>query len=274
MVLDVELLYRQHLTDTDRRVLASFGSGAPLASLLSRPDVEAAVFGSDGEPGRTDGLAMVSPFLLFAVAIHRTVQRLETTTFVEERWAPRQRVPLFDVASLRRLVADPLRRYFLVELLASYTRVASGATWTRTGRGWRRRRYSELDPARMAELLEVVPEEQRPGVYRRLGDLALFLTGVFPDRAALPPGAGGERLLRLSGVPADAEVRDTALFELLGARWYGKAVAMASAAGVPATGTLAVTAEIGRHFGDARRVLNAVTDRYLFPFRERWFGPS
>jgi hypothetical protein len=28
------------------------------------------------------------------------------------------------------------------------------------------------------------------------------------------------------------------------------------------------------HFRDARRVLNAVTDRYLFPLREQWFGTS
>src|SRR5690348_10230268 len=35
-----------------------------------------------------------------------------------------------------------------------------------------------------AGLLEAVPQAERPGVYRRLGDVTLFLTGVFPDYAA------------------------------------------------------------------------------------------
>jgi hypothetical protein len=29
---------------------------------------------------------------------------------------------------------------------------------------------------------------------------------------------------------------------------------------------------IAEHFGDARRILNVVTDTYLFPLREQWFG--
>lgn len=276
--MDVELLYRQHLTDADRALLVELAPrGVPLVSALSRPEAEATVFGQVAAPGEggTDELAMVSPFLLFAIAVHRTAEYLQDAAFVEERWLPRRRIPVFDVAPLRQLLADPLRRYFLVELLASYTRVASGVTWSRTGRGWRRRRFSELDPARLAELLEVVAESERPGVYRRLGDLALFLGGVFPDRSLLPPGAGGQRLLRLSGIPADrVEERPGALVDLLGSRWYARAAAGVARAGLPATGTLSVTADMGRRFGQARRVLNAVTDRYLFPCRERWFGAA
>jgi len=33
-----------------------------------------------------------------------------------------------------------------------------------------------------------------------------------------------------------------------------------------------VLATIAEHFSDARRILNVVTDRYLFPLREQWFG--
>ena len=55
---------------------------------------------------------------------------------------------------------------------------------------------------RLASLLHIVPEDERPGVYRRLSDLALFLTGVFPDHTemrGLGPHDEG-RLLRLSGL--------------------------------------------------------------------------
>jgi hypothetical protein len=271
-MVDVDLLYRQQLTEADRGVLtAAAGSGTSLEHALTSPAVESVVFGPGDNVGVVRG---VSPFLAFAVAVHQTARALESASFVEERWAPRVRVPVFDVAELRGLLADPVRRYFLIELLASYTRVASGVTWTRTARGWRRRRFSEMDPGRLAAMLEVVPDEERPGVYRRLGDLALFLLGVFPDHPALPAaGASTERMLRLSGVGVDraGQLGGHELLELLGARWYTAAVASASAAGRPVTGTLAVAGYMGEHFHAARRVLNAVTDRYLFPWRQQWF---
>lgn len=270
-MVEVELLYRQHLTCSDRDLLEGvIGQDLPLTCALALPAVEEAVFGEQVQVGVTVG---VSPFLAFATAVHRTAARLEHVSFVEERWAPRVRVPVFDVVALRDLLSDPLRRWFLVELLASYTRVSSGVTWSRTARGWRRRRFSELDPACLAEQLQYVGRSERPGVYRRLGDLALFLLGVFPDHLPTLGGPSGDRLLRLSGVGTDgARERDgQALLELLGSRWYSAAEAAARAAGAPVTGSLSVAGYMGEHFAEARRVLNAVTDRYLFPIREQWF---
>jgi hypothetical protein len=182
---------------------------------------------------------------------------------------------VFDVASLRDLLDDPMRRYFLVELLASYTHVASGVSWARTARGWRKRKFSELDPVRLAELLTVVDVTERAGVFRRLGDLALFLTGVFPDHAdvaALDP-LGRARIARFAGMPPAADAGDSeqgvAFLGTLGARCYRAAAA--SVAG-PLSADLRTAAAIGERFTDARRVLNVVTDRYLFPLREQWFG--
>jgi hypothetical protein len=271
-MVEVELLYHQHLTQSDRDLLEGVvGAGVPVTSALAEPATEEAVFGTRGPVGMTVG---VSPFLAFATAVHRTAARLEKVSFVEERWAPRVRVPVFDVAALRALLSDPLRRWFLVELLASYTRVSSGVTWSRTARGWRRRRFSELDPVSLAEQLQYVGTTERPGVYRRLGDLALFLLGVFPDHLPSFGGSGGDRLLRLAGMATvDGEERDgRALLELLGSRWYSAAEAAARAASTPVTGSLVVAGYMGEHFDQARRVLNAVTDRYLFPMRDQLFG--
>ncbi len=264
MNLDIDILYRQHLADSDRRVLRSLGAdeGRDLDAVLSDPALEEALLSPEGHTE----LAHTSPFLTFAVAVHRTAARLGTATYVEERWAPRRRVPVFDVGPMRDLLAAAERRFFLVELLASYTHVASGATWQRTRRGWRRRRFSELDPVRLAELLEVVPAPEQAGIYRRLGDLALFLTGVFPDHIGLAPSAT-DRLLRLSGWRLAPEDRPGTpeLLESLGRRWYRLAASRALA-------PLPVVAEISERFVDARRVLNVVTDWYLFPLRDQWFG--
>jgi hypothetical protein len=271
-MLDVELLYREQLTQSDRRLLEdAAGRDVPVTAALGTPATELAVF---GHPSRTGVTVGVSPYLAFATAVHRTAAQLETATFVEERWGPRTRIPIFDVVALRTLLSDQLRRWFLVDLLASYTRVSSGVTWTRTARGWRRRRFSELDPASLAEQLQSVGPAEQAGIYRRLGDLALFLLGVFPDHLPSFVGAAGDRLLRTSGVASSAMVDADGqqLLEWLGSRWYAAAVASARAAGHPVTDPLAVAGHMGEHFADARRVLNAVTDRYLFPIREQWFG--
>lgn len=271
-MVDVELLYRQHLTEADVRVLRGVaGPDGSLVAALEAPATEAVVF----DPAPADGVAVgVSPFLAFATAVHRTAAVLATATSVEERWTPRTRIPVFDVGTLRALLADPARRYFLVELLASYTRVSSGVTWTRTARGWRRRRFSELDPGRLAELLEVAQPDERAGVYRRLGDLALFQLGVFPDHPPELSGPVHDRLRRVSGLgPGRADDLDArGLLALLGARWYAAAVAAARASGFPVVGSLEAAGHMATHFDDARRVLNAVTDRYLFPLRRQWFG--
>jgi hypothetical protein len=223
-------------------------------------------------PGR-DPLLRGSPFLLFAVLIHRVVRDLSQASFVEEWIGPQQRVPVFDTGSLRDFGADPLRRLFLAELLASYTNVASGSMLVKTTRGWRRRRFSELDPLRLIELAELVPDADRPSVYRRLGDLSLFLTGIFPDYAGEQLVAKRERrqLERALG-PADrerAERRDGVwLLEQLGRRAYRIAQEGADRRAAM-TGLLA---EVSENFAAARRILNFLTDRYLFPMRRQWFG--
>jgi len=272
MTWDLDRAYREHLTASDLEVLAEVARGRSLVDVLPSTELEEKVFGSAAtlDPGRA-----VSPFLIFAVAVHRVAERLGGAAYVEEWVGPRQRLPVFAVEPLRQLLADPLRRFFFVELLSSYTHVVSGSTWTATRRGWRRRRFSELDPVQLAGLLDSVSPAERPGVFRRLGDLALFLTGVFPDhtsRTSLGRPLAELQLLRSADI-APARVppgsrKGLELLEMLGARWYGQA---ARSSPLP-SGSVEVLAVIADHFGDARRILNVVTDRYLFPLREQWFG--
>src|SRR5579875_609395 len=223
--------YAEYLTEADLRLLAravglSEKAVAGLADdpsaiegLLADPRVFDAVFGA------SDEMVFVSPFLAFGVAVHRAVADLAAMDYVPERSGLRQRIPLFDAPELRDFLGSAQRRLFLAELLASFTRVASGryrvpSRWggrpaPGTGPGAeaasgpgpggrpRTRRFSELDPVRLAGLLDVVPEESRPGIYRRLGDVSLFLAGVFPDyvagQAFGPVNAA--RLLRAAQVP-------------------------------------------------------------------------
>ena len=266
---DVEHAYRQHLTSSDRALLADVASDRSLVAALASAELETVVFGQQASLVPTH---VASPFLTFAVAVHRAGERLAEATYVNEWVAPRQRVPVFGVERLRQLLAEPMQKFFFVELLASYTHVVSGSTWTATRRGWRRRRFSELDPVQLAGLLETVPAAERPGVLRRLGDLALFLTGVFPDHTASTPLGHSVMLLRSAGLdPARsaAVVEDSfSLMETLGARWYRLASRLSPAP----SGSVVALGAIADAFADARRILNLITDAYLFPLREQWFG--
>lgn len=252
-------------------------SGA-LARVMSHPAAFDSVF------ARREGNALTptSPFLTFALIVHRGWAELQSIHHVDEWVGPRQRLPVLGGDDIRGFLAGAQRRLFLTELLASYTRVTSGTTWVRTARGWRRRRFSELDPVRLASLLEIVPPAEHPGVYRRLGDLALFLTGVFPDHTemhGLGPLDEG-RLLRISGLDAEpqrgagrrSELPSTgavSVLERLGKRWY--CLASRTTQG-PLTGTMPVVAELAERFGVARRTLNFLTDRHVFIHRRDWFG--
>ena len=269
-------LYLEHLSDSDLALLALAGTGGDvrrdperLEALIDSPATFRMLF---AEPGR-DPLLRGSPFLIFAVLVHRVVRDLGHVSFVEEWVGPRQRVPVFDTDRLRDFGADPRRRLFLVQLLASYSQVASGSTLVRTRRGWRRRRFSELDPIRLIELAELVSDAERPSVYRRLGDLSLFLTGIFPDYAgerlvAERERRGLERMLARANRERSENRDGVWLLEQLGRRAYR----IAQEATDHQTAMAAVLAEVSENFAAARRLLNFLTDRYLFPTRRQWFG--
>jgi len=279
----------EHLTEGDLRFLAgATGLGPPgggaaevlrrrpdaVEEALGHPAAFEAVF-SGPEPG--DPFLHASPFLVFALAVNRGAREVQRSMVVPEWVGPGRRLPLLGAQDLATFLGVPAYRLFLTELLASYTHVASGAVWVRTRRGLRRRRYSELDPLRLAGLLEVLPEAEHAGVYRRLGDLALFLAGVFPDHTAAHGVASlyQPRLLhsasldpRRAAAP-EADPGGLDLVELLGERWYRAACRRV---GGSLTDRMRVVGEVADQFRLARRALNLLTDRYLFPFRAQWFG--
>jgi hypothetical protein len=276
--------YLARLTERDLELLVSATGGraeevarlraepARIEELIGSSEVFDALFA----PWSEHPFALASPFLAFSVLLAGTSRELGSTSFVREWVGPRQRIPVFDVDVLREFLDDRARRVFLADLLASYTHVVSGTVWIRDRRGWTRRRFDDLDPVRLAGLLDVVPEAQRIAVYKRLGDLALFLTGVFPDAAErLFRPVQVERLERtlaqVSGSEDDVPEEPpgaVGLLQRLGRRSYR---AVAEVIREPAVDTARAVGEVAERFGDARRVLNFLTDRHLFPFRDEWF---
>jgi hypothetical protein len=195
-----------------------------------------------------------SPGEVFRQLLDRTVADLEGVAYVEEWLGPRQRLPVFDVQVLRDYGARKANRARLSALLGSYVRVASGSVWERSRGRWRRRKYSELNPLDLAEL----------GAFERLGDLALFLSGVFPEHVSSRPLEARhlQRLARLMDREPGELARSQEPFWIM--EWVGRSAY-----------TRAGETELASDFRTARRLLNVLTGRHLFPIRERWFpGPA
>jgi hypothetical protein len=253
--------YGEHLSDHDLLVLVRGRADQALVlrreptrilDLLDQPAVADAVLATRcDEPRR---FSYVSPFLVFAAAVHRTSNTLAGRWHVTDRTGPRTRLPLFDAPLLAAFATKPQHRLFLTELLASYARLASGALWQRGEHGWQRRRWDELDLPRLAALREALPVEEQPGLWRRIGDGALFLAGVFPDYAERSLGLVEiARLQRATGLRlSTAEGPVSGLLEELAGHAYQRVGASVPRAVVESPQS-------------ARRVLALVADRYLFP---------
>ncbi|HXT42953.1 MAG TPA: hypothetical protein VN748_02410 [Pseudonocardiaceae bacterium] len=253
--------YGEHLSDHDLLVLA--GGRAEqvpvlrrrpvlVLDLLDRPSVTDAVLAvRRDEPGL---FSYLSPFLMFAAAVHRMGNALVGSSYVPDRTGPRSRLPVFDGPVLAAFAAEPQHRLFLAELLASYARLASGVVWRRCRDGWRRQRWDELDLPHLAALRETLPPDEQPGLWRRIGDGALFLAGVFPEYAERSLGLVEiARLQHATGLRLDtAEGPISDFLEELAGRAYQRVGGSVPRAVVESPRS-------------ARRVLTLVADRYLFP---------
>ncbi len=258
---DLEMLAALEHAPSDSAELRAHLSRDPetIEVLLADPSLYESIY----ETPETGMIAGLSPLLAFAVLVHRTMRDLRAATYVPEWIGAGERLPVFDAASIREFIDAADRRYLIADFLGSFTTVSSGSMWVRTERGYRKRRFSELDPVALAEMVGSLPVAQRSGGYRRLGEVSLFLTGVFPDHTARHPLSPMHqaRLARLSGIEMEeaGDLDYVHFLERVGRSWYDKA---ATDPLLP-TGIREVLSDMATNFTQARRFLNYLTDCYL-----------
>ena len=202
-------------------------------------------------------LVRISPALYFEVLLRRAAKDLETATHTVER-AGSQSIPVFDTDEVVELLSQPGVLLYLSEMLASFTRVSSQVTSVRVRRGIRRRvRHNDMDIDSLIGRLGSAGEEQRFGLYRRIADVCLFLSGVFPAYAradnrypsgALRPAVTG----RSRRSPED--------YEREGRRFYGLASEHPLARSLRLSGVLGV---LRLRFNSARKPLEFIAANYM-----------
>jgi hypothetical protein len=196
-----------------------------------------------------EALVRVSPHLLFSVLLRRLRQELEKEAYVLEPGSKGKRIPVFEAPAVAEVLGhNPVRNY-LAEMLSSFTRTNSGVIYWRERGSWHRRRFSDIDIDDMVQLARITDPEIRPALYRRIADIALFLSGIFPDSAAVI--VARRRTAFLAGRTLDD-------YETEGKRFYSLAARETHEAQ-----RQAVLGTLSEKFALARRALNALSDRYV-----------
>jgi hypothetical protein len=205
--------------------------------------------------GELEVLVRISPYLMFSVLLRRVRRDLEGQSFMLERDERGQRIPVFEAAQARQLLGDPPLREYLTEMLCSFVRTNVAVLYRQEGRGWQKCKFSDMDMDDMIALCQLVESELKPRFYKRIADIALFLTGIYPDHTSSfvrRPRSQGWRV-----VPD---------YEREGRRFYSLA---ARETGPP--GPASVFENLAEKFTLARGALNTLSDRYFKPLRARYF---
>ena len=209
----------------------------------------------------------VSAPLYFEVLLRRAQKELEVASHTLERTG-RQSIPVFDTPEVVELLAQPSVLEYLAAMLASFTRIHSYTMPVRVRRGvWRRVKYNDMDIDSLLRSCAAADESQRLGFYKRIADVCLFISGVFPAFAA------PDHRQPASGTPRPAPVRRMRRsmedYGRDGRRFYGLAEEH------PAARTLELSSVFGllrRHFAVARKPLTFVASQYLHARGRQLFG--
>ena len=199
----------------------------------------------------------VSPYLMFAVLLRCVYRDLEGQSFVFERDARGKRIPVFEASQAVRLLGDPTMREYLTGMLCSFVRTNTGLLHWRERGAWRKRKFSDVDMDDMIALCHLVEPSFKPRLYKRIADIALFLTGIYPDHTSFFVRRPRSQAARSRTVPD---------YEREGRRFYALAAREAEPPW-PAS----VFEMLAEKFTLAREALNTLNDCYLEPLRARYF---
>jgi hypothetical protein len=123
----------------------------------------------------------ISPFLLFTILIQQTEREMGKKSYMLEIVGHREQIPIFDAKDSVTLIQNKDMRNYLARMLASFTKVDSTTVVYRARGLTYQRHFSELDFDNVLELAGLVELPYRYDFYKRLADISLFITGIFPE---------------------------------------------------------------------------------------------
>jgi len=204
-----------------------------------------------------EAFVQISPHLLFSVLLRRLRRELDKEAYILDVDTTGKRIPIFEGPAVAEMLSDKRTRDYLAEMLSSFARTNSGIVYWKERGIWHKRRFSDVDMDDMIELARIIDPKMRPALYQRIADIALFLSGIFPDHAAF------FATRRKTMFSAKRTLKD---YEQTGKRFYSvAALETDQVQWKPVLGTLA------EKFTLARLALNSLSERYVKTLRSQYF---
>lgn len=211
-----------------------------------------------------DVFLKISPFLLFSILIQQTKRQLEKKSSTMEITSRREHLPVLYAEDAVALLLNKDVRAYLARMLASFTR-ADSTTVVYCARGLTyQRHFSELDFDDVLELAKLVELPYRYDFYKRLADISLFLTGIFPEYIGGTPNEISHIAARYSG-HSGRTMHD---FEEDGRRYYELASTYEEAR---EQGLDHVLSQFAEKFTTIRKPLNYLSENLITKHRSKWF---
>ena len=209
----------------------------------------------------------ISPALYFEVLLRQSLRDLETAGYTVERDG-RADLPVFDTQDVVKFLSIQGVLDYLAHMLASFTRINSYSVPVRIRRGIRRRVvYNDMDVDSLVRHCANADWEQRFGFYKRIADVCLFISGVFPEFASPPVRYSVPNTMRTA--VSDRTRRSLSDYEVQGSQFYGLAEEHDSAQQLGLHGVFRLLKD---HFATARKPLRFIASHYLHGSRNRLFG--
>ena len=127
-------------------------------------------------------LVRLSPAFFFEILLRNAAKQMGRRSYTLEKSGGLMTVPVFDSQEMLGLLRDEGVLMYLAHMLSTFTRLESYTYTFRIGPGvWRKLRFNDMDLKSLLQFAGVVDENYRMGLYKRIGDLCLFLLGMFPN---------------------------------------------------------------------------------------------
>lgn len=207
---------------------------------------------------KEDLFVRVSPYLYFELLLRRAILDIQREAYTLETIGYKTRVPVFDQKKVLEVFSRETLRDYLVEMLASFVRINNFTVYVRKGKGvYFKKTFSDFDLDLLSEMGRRAEEPYRFFFLKRAGDVALFISGIFPEHIFGRPDTGyrharGGWLTKWANRGEELEERGILLYR------------QASESQVARERNLdAVLSYLAENFRFTKKPLNVMTDRYL-----------
>jgi hypothetical protein len=132
-----------------------------------------------------ESLVKVSALLFFTVLLVRTKNELKNRPYTVEQES-RKRMFVFDSGPVAALLEKEGVLPYLADMLVSFVKINSFSVMTQVRPGvWNKTRFSDFEVEDLIKYSRMIEEAQRFLPYKRIADICLFVSGVFPDFIAV-----------------------------------------------------------------------------------------